>query len=213
MRTPAADRAALFALPVSKRAAEPATETAQGLRFVLSSNTPDLAGDVIEQTGLSPAYSPLPAMIDHGSGMAELLGSWQDLRNEGDRTTGTLSLLPAGVSQAADLVRAIHKAGIRLAASIRFLPEDYEPIRAEAKSGKGKGEITGFRFLRAKLLECSVVAMPCNPDALQLVGKKLPATHRAALDRLVQLQGQRHRETIARAVAAGKRASALLLTK
>ena len=212
MRTPAVDRAALFALPVSKRAAEPATETAQGLRFILSSNTPDLAGDVIEQRGLTPAYSPLPAMIDHGSGMGELLGSWQDIRNEGDRTTGTLSLLPAGVSQAADLVRAIHKAGIRLAASIRFLPEDYEPIHAEAKNGK-KGEITGFRFLRAKLLECSVVAMPCNPDALQLVGKKLPATHRAALDRLIHQQGQRRRETLARAVAADRRARIALLSE
>jgi hypothetical protein len=209
MRTPAAD----FRLPVYKRSSTAAVDTEQGLRFVLSTNTPDLAGDVIEQAGLSPAYAPLPAMVDHGSGMAELIGSWKDIRNHGTRTTGLLDLLPAGVSQAADLVRAINKAGLLLAASIRFLPEDYEPIHAEAKSGKGKGEITGFRFLRAKLLECSVVAMPCNPEAVQLVGKKLPATHRAALDRLVQMQGQRHRETIARAVAAGKRASALLLTK
>jgi hypothetical protein len=210
--TNATKRAAAFAGPIVKRASEAATETAQGLRFVISSDSPDLAGDVVEQSGLTPAYNPVPALIDHGDGMKDMIGTWVDLRNEGKRTSATLSLLPAGISQAADLVRAIHKAGVRLAASIRFLPEAdaWEPIRAPATNGKGLGEITGFRFLRAKLLECSVVTQPCNPDALQLVGKSLPAQHRAALDRLIRQETAHHSATRAKAVAAVQRIDALL---
>jgi len=211
MRKNPTDRAALFSVPICKRLSEPATETAAGLlRFVMSSETPDLAGDIIDQRGLTPAYSPLPAMIDHGSAMDDTVGLWKDLHNEGSRTTGLLDIWPAGTTKAADLVRALHTAGLRLSASIRFLPEDFEPIHAEGKNGK-TGEITGFRFLRAKLLECSVVAMPCNPDAMQLVGKRLHAMHRDGLDQLIRLQTDRHRDTLVRAAAADRRARALLL--
>jgi hypothetical protein len=191
---------------VKRDTANAAVDTAQGLRFILSTETPDLAGDIVVQSGLVPAYQPLPAMLDHGVEMADLIGVWRDIANSGARTSARLELLPQGVSDGADLVRALHKAGIRLAASVKFLPDELEEIRAK---GEARSFPPKFRYLRSRLVEASVVAMPCNAEALQEVGKSLPR-FRAAIDQLVSQEAARTSETRAKAVAAVQRVNALL---
>jgi len=192
------------AFVVKRQTADAAVDSSTGLRFTLSTENPDLAGDIVVQAGLQPAYQPLPAMVDHGVDMGDLIGTWRDISNQGSRTSARLELLPQGISRSADFVRALHKAGVRLAASVKFLPDEMEPIVA-----KGAGaRITGYRYLRSRLVEASVVAMPCNAEALQEVGKSLPAVHRAALDQLVRQERARQSATRAKAVAAVQRITA-----
>lgn len=95
--------------------------------------------------------------------MHDLVGSWKDLRIGKHRTTATLDLLPKGVSPAVDLIHAVKDAGIRMAASVGFVPMDWEAIWDQ------KGDfITGFKFLKSILTEASIVVTPANPNALQL---------------------------------------------
>lgn len=194
---------------VKRQTTDAAIDTSAGLRFTLSTETPDLAGDIVVQAGLQPAYQPLPAMIDHGVGMADLIGTWRDLSTSGTRTSGRLELLPQGISQSADLVRSLHKAGVRLAASVKFLPDEIEEIRVKDAAAP-RGRLVGFRYTRSRLVEASVVPMPCNAEALQEVGKALPAIHRAAFDQLVRQEAARQSETRAKAVAAVQRINARL---
>jgi hypothetical protein len=186
---------------VKRQAVDAAVDTDTGLRFTISTEAPDLAGDIVVQSGLTPAYQPLPAMVDHGVDMGDLIGTWRDIANQGQRTSARLELLPQGISRSADFVRALHKAGVRLAASVKFLPDETEPIVA-----KGAGSrVTGYRYLRSRLVEASVVPMPCNAEALQEVGKSLSPSYRDALDRLVLHERARNSATIAKAVATVKR--------
>ena len=93
------------------------------LTFIISSESVDLAGDIVVQAGLKPINSRIPAQIDHGGSMHDVIGSWRNIQTKGDKTFADLHLLPAGVSRTADLVRALAAAGLRLAASIGFKPD------------------------------------------------------------------------------------------
>jgi hypothetical protein len=133
------------------------------LKFVLSTDDTDLVGDVVVQSGLSLARDPLPAQIDHGGSMHDLVGSWKELKIGAHKTVSTLELMPKGTSPTVDLIHAIRDAGIRMAASIGFVPGDWEAIWDK------KAEfITGFKFLKSTLIEASIVVTPANPNALQL---------------------------------------------
>jgi HK97 family phage major capsid protein len=136
-----------------------------GIRFVLSTDAPDLTGDVVVQSGLSLSRDPLPAMIDHGGGLFDLIGQWKDFAFSPHRTTAVLELLERGVSKAADLVRDLYERGVQLAASIGFVPNEgkYELIR-DPKNER----VIGIRWLEATLTEASVVVTPANPQALAL---------------------------------------------
>jgi hypothetical protein len=151
-------------------------------------------------------------MVDHGRNVGELVGTWKNLVQSGGRLSADLDMLPQGISPAADLVRALHKAGIRLGASVKFLPDwtAAEPIR---EKGAPKGRITGMRYSRGRLVEASVCVMPCNADALQEVGKSLSANQRDALGQLVRQEAERNNATRAKAAAAVQRIDALLSRK
>jgi hypothetical protein len=142
-----------------------------GIKFLISTEHPDLVGDIVVQSGMKAARNPLPAQIDHGGGMFDMIGAWKDLvievRGGTPATVATLELLPPGISRAADLVRAIHAAGIKLAASIGFRPTEYEPIKGKPDKD-GYARTTGYKFLKSVLIEASVVVTPANPRALQV---------------------------------------------
>lgn len=149
---------------ISKQTGEQSGKTTEdGIRFVLSTDEVDLAGDVVVQSGISLAREPLPAQIDHGGGMFDLIGQWHDFQTGAHETTAVLKLLKRGVSRAADLVRDLYQEGIQLAASIGFVPDwdAYELIRDE------KNEyVTGIKWLKSTLTEASVIVTPANPSAL-----------------------------------------------
>lgn len=140
-------------------------EAERAIRFTLSSDAPDLHGDIVVQSGLTLARDPLPAMIDHGGGIFDQIGEWTDFRFGEHTTTALLKLLEPGISRAADQVRALYSAGVRLAASIGFTPvHDKYELRRDPKNER----VIGIKWLEAILSEASVVVTPANPDALAL---------------------------------------------
>lgn len=136
-------------------------------RYVISSDRVDLMGDIVVQEGLKPVAERIPAQVDHSGRIRDQIGYWTDLALKGHKTYATLNLFPEGLSRTADMVRAMHEAGMPMASSIGFVPDitkgGYELIRDEVND-----DVTGYRFMRSLLVESSVVVVPANPDALSV---------------------------------------------
>ncbi len=173
-------------------------EDASSLRFVLSTDTPDLMGDIVVQSGLE-IPDRLPAQIDHAGSMWSAVGKWVDLERDAHRTLATLQLLPEGISKAADLVRGMAEAGLRLAASIGFQPLEWEPVDPRKDDWWDP-----LRYLKSRLLEASVVVVPANQEALALA-KRLGAP-RGLLVGFEPDRAARARERAAAALARVNRA-------
>lgn len=163
-------------------------------KFVLTTDDTDLVGDIVVQRGgVSLARDPLPAQIDHGGSIHDLIGTWKDLKIEAHRTVARLELMPKGTSQTVDLIHAIKAAGIRLAASIGFVPMDWEAIWDK------KGEfITGFKFLKSVLTEASIVVTPANPMALEM-SKKLKFPIQPTMPKTITSDWHRYHKAMAAA--------------
>lgn len=127
------------------------------LRYVMSDESVDRMGDVIEAKGWKLAHfkrNPI-ALFNHKSDFP--IGFWSDVKVEGARLVGRLNLLPAGISERLDEIRAAVEAGVLRAVSVGFSATKAEPM--------GAG---GVRFKETELVECSLVSVPANPNALQL---------------------------------------------
>lgn len=142
---------------VKKSVASPAGS--DPLIYVMSDETVDRMGDVIEAKGwqlANFAKNPI-ALFGHDSSF--VVGHWTDVRVQGRKLIGKLNLLPAGISERLDEIRAAVEAGVLRAVSVGFSspPGSVEPN----KSG-------GMLFKAAELMECSLVSIPANPNALQI---------------------------------------------
>jgi hypothetical protein len=190
-----------------------------GPRFVISTEQVDLQGDIVVQAGLAPVSPRIPAQVDHSGKMRDLIGWWDDIKTEGKRTLADLVLFEPGISPMADMVRALHDAGVRMAASIGFVPDmedgGYELIRDGANDW-----VTGVRFIRSKLIETSVVVVPANPGALSTrsleIGKSFGLDAQRfnsfVLSEASQhlLRGMPRHDALVRAAAAVQKANAML---
>lgn len=125
------------------------------LTFVMSDATVDRMGDVIEPRGwdLSNFARNPQALFGHDAGMP--IGEWENVRVEGGELLGDLVFGPSGVCPVTDKMRAFVQAGMMRAVSVGFQPLEAEPMN----SG-------GMRFKRSELVECSLVSIPANPNAL-----------------------------------------------
>jgi HK97 family phage major capsid protein/HK97 family phage prohead protease len=127
--------------------------------FVMSDASVDRMGDVIEQDGWQLANfrrNPI-ALFGHSSGFP--IGKWADVAVKDGRLTGRLELMPP----ASERLREIHAAidaGVLRAVSVGFHPIDMEPLE-DSKVG-------GLRFTKQELVECSLVSVPANPNALSV---------------------------------------------
>ena len=133
-------------------------ETAQvsdDLTFVLSDNTVDRYGDVIEATGWDLRWFQRNniALFGHDSNFP--IGTWEDVRVEGNKLMGKLKLAAEGTSARIDELRRLVEQGILKAVSVGFKPVESEPIQ--------RG---GVRYKKQELLETSLVSVPANPAAL-----------------------------------------------
>ncbi len=140
---------------IMKASASPAGD--DPLRYIMSDESVDRMGDVIEAKGWKLSHfrrNPI-ALFNHKSDFP--IGHWTDVKVEGDRLVGRLNLLPAGISERLDEIRAAVDAGVLRAVSVGFSATKAEPI--------GSG---GVRFKETELVECSLVSVPANPNALQL---------------------------------------------
>jgi HK97 family phage major capsid protein/HK97 family phage prohead protease len=127
------------------------------LAYVMSDESVDRMGDVIEAKGWRLNHfkrNPI-ALFNHKSDFP--IGHWTDVKVDGDRLVGKLNLLPAGVSERLDEIRAAVEAGVLRAVSVGFSATKAEPLN----NG-------GVRFKETELVECSLVSVPANPNALQL---------------------------------------------
>lgn len=130
------------------------------LQFVMSDDTVDRYGDIIEADGWRLANfrkNPI-ALFSHFP--FEPIGKWENVRIEGKKLIGKLVFAAKGTSARIDEIISLVEQGILKAVSVGFRALAYEPI-----PGSREG---GVRYTEMELLECSVVSIPANPAAIAL---------------------------------------------
>jgi HK97 family phage prohead protease len=134
---------------------------ADGLDFVLSDETPDRMGEIIAADGWQlENFKKNPiALFGHRGDFP--IGKWKDLHAEKGALRGNLELAPAGTSARIDELRNLIEAGILKAVSVGFIPIEKKTIDARADEFFGP-----FKYLKQELVECSLVSVPANPNAL-----------------------------------------------
>lgn len=133
-------------------------------RFVMSSETKDLYGDIVRQSGIDITnFAKNPVGLAYHDGRSPI-GWWSDVKSVNGRpkrTEGTLTLHPEGTTDRIDEIGRLLAASAIKACSIGFMPLEAEWIMDE----NGRNTY-GLDFTASSLLECSVCAIPANPDAL-----------------------------------------------
>jgi HK97 family phage prohead protease/HK97 family phage major capsid protein len=149
------------------------------LQFVMSDGSVDRMGDVIEPTGWQLKHfkaHPI-ALLNHDRD--QIIGKWADVRIDGGRLLGRLELAAEGTSALVDTVRKLVEQDILRAVSVGFKPIEQKPLTDEADKYFGP-----FRFMKSELLECSLVAVPANANALSTAKSLgLPGEHLAEVFR------------------------------
>lgn len=132
-----------------------------GLEFVLSDESVDRYGDIIEAKGwVLGNFKKNPiALFGHSSGFP--VGTWSNIRVEGTRLVAKLNLAARGTSARIDELISLVEQGILRAVSVGFIPIKSEPINPDRPYGPQK-------YTRQELLETSLVSVPANPAALAL---------------------------------------------
>jgi HK97 family phage prohead protease len=131
------------------------------LQFVMSDTSVDRMGDVIEAGGWQLKHFKTHPIALFNHDRDQIIGKWADVRVEGSRLLGRLELAEEGTSPLVDTVRKLVDQGILRAVSVGFKPIEQKPLNADADKYFGP-----FRFTKSELLECSLVAVPANPNAL-----------------------------------------------
>jgi HK97 family phage prohead protease/HK97 family phage major capsid protein len=131
----------------------------EGLEFVLSDDTVDSYGDVIDPKGwdLSNFKRNPIALFGHSSGNP--IGTWKDVRVEGGKLIGKLVFAAKGTSARIDELISLVEQGILRAVSVGFMPIKSQPLDPERPYGPQK-------FIKQELREVSLVSVPANPAAL-----------------------------------------------
>jgi HK97 family phage major capsid protein/HK97 family phage prohead protease len=128
------------------------------LEFILSDDTKDRYGDVIEPSGWVLANfrkNPI-ALFNHDSKFP--IGKWTDVRVVKDKLVGKLKLAAEGTSERIDEIIRLVEQGILRAVSVGFAPIEREAL----------ADNSGILYKKQELLETSLVSVPANPSAIQL---------------------------------------------
>lgn len=128
-----------------------------GMEFVLSDETVDRMDDVIVASGwdlTSFKKSPV-ALFNHRQDFP--IGRWRDLRIENNQLLGHLELARKGTSARINEIISLVEQGILKAVSVGF-----RPLEAKEREGSDWGSV----YTRSELVECSLVSVPANPNAL-----------------------------------------------
>lgn len=153
---------------------------ADPFEFVLSTDSRDRVGDIVKQDFNLARFKKNPiALWGHSSEMP--IGTWDNLRKDSitvgktvmNRTLGRLNLAEPGTSKLIDFLRSMINQRILKTVSIGFQAK-------EANAIDEKDPWAGFRLSGCELLECSLVTVPANPEAMSLA-KSLDSATRALL--------------------------------
>ena len=175
--------------------------------FTMSDETSDRYGDTIAADGWElQAFRDNPvALFGHDHGFP--IGVWKDVHVDKKTKSlrGTLAV-EKGVSARIDEIGRLVEVGVLKAVSVGFRPtKPPEPIKD--KDGR---ETYGVRFVGQELLECSVVSIPANPNALA-VAKSLNVSPDTI--RLCFAESGNRSESAKRRVIAGESAVPPLVTR
>jgi HK97 family phage prohead protease len=167
-----------------------------GMEFVLSDETPDRIGDIVMTDGWDLTnFSRNPVALGfHRSDF--VIGKWNNVRVEGKVLRGQLELAAEGTSDRIDEVRRLIGAGVIKAVSVGFRPIEAELLNEKDPWG-------GSRFKKQELVECSIVSVPANPNALA-VAKSLNIS--AATCALVFAEQGNERSAVTRRGFSGEQA-------
>jgi HK97 family phage prohead protease len=140
---------------IRKRVSAAPPPAADPLEFVMSDESVDRMGDVIEADGWQLQHfqnNPI-ALFNHDPSFP--IGTWRDVGVRKGKLTGRLELMEPVSYRLKEIHEAV-AAGVLRAVSVGFHSDSFEPL---GKSG-------GVRFTEAELVECSLVSVPANPNAL-----------------------------------------------
>jgi HK97 family phage prohead protease len=131
--------------------------------FVLSDATLDRMGDVIEPGGwqLDQIKSDPPVLFNHDRN--QIVGRWTDIRVKDGKLLGRIVWVKSDKWPMGQYIRDLVREGVLRTVSVGFQPVAREPLTKEASPQHGP-----FRFKKQILLECSLVSVPANPNALAL---------------------------------------------
>ena len=135
--------------------------------FIMSDETVDRYGDVIVAEGwdLRDFKSNPIALLNHNTDA--IIGRWEKVRIDGKRLVGRLVFAEPGTDSVVDKVRKWWDQKLIRMVSVGFLPVKSEPLN------EGDDDwLAPTRFVKQKLLECSLVAIPANPNAGPLSSSK-----------------------------------------
>jgi HK97 family phage prohead protease/HK97 family phage major capsid protein len=139
---------------------------ADPFEYVLSDETVDRMGEVINADGwdLDDFKSGMkaPLLLNHNPNA--IIGRWENLRVQGKRLLGKMVFARKGLSQLADEMRGHWEDGNIRAVSVGFKSLKREPLTKDADAYAGP-----FRYLRQRLMECSLVSVPANQNALPVL--------------------------------------------
>jgi HK97 family phage prohead protease len=156
----AKDNGTVYKAFKSPRSWNPNERSAQ---FVMSTESVDRHGDIVVQSGLDiEKFMENPvALLNHRGDSP--IGLWSDVKRvtgKPRRTEGKMTLLPEGADPNADRAAAHISFGTMKTASIGFRPKTVEIIRND------KGDWSGYNILESELLECSLVTIPAQAEAI-----------------------------------------------
>jgi HK97 family phage prohead protease len=134
-------------------------EEARTATFVFSSSSADRMGDIIDQkTWQLDRYRKNPQFLFGHKSRDLPIGRTVELDIKGGKLVGTVKFATAEEYPFADTCWKLVKGGFLNAVSVGFIPHKYE-------SYEDNGQF-GYKFYDCELLECSLVPIPANQDAL-----------------------------------------------
>jgi len=120
--------------------------------FVMSASAPDRVKDTIDPTAYKASEGKkLIALWQHNH--EQPIGYWENIKSVSGKLVGDIKFAS---TQLAQMVKTLIHDGVPLGASIGF---------------RGRGEVKkdgGMHFKTIELMECSVVSVPCHPQAMQI---------------------------------------------
>jgi HK97 family phage major capsid protein len=132
--------------------------------YIMSDESVDRMGEIIQADGwdLESFKSNPIGLLNHRSDA--IIGRWEDVRVVGGQLRGRFSFAEEGTSKTVDEARSLWRQKILRGASVGFRELKKQPLTDEADPHFGP-----FRYLKQQLLECSLVAVPANANALPVL--------------------------------------------
>lgn len=172
----------------------------RSFRWTMNDGEIDRAGDIVMASGVDTSHFKSNPIALLGHDPTKYIGTWSGVHADGGKLKGTLNLAPTRLGEH---VRENIAAGVLKAASIGFVPIEFEPIT--------KG---GFQFNKIELMETSIVSIPASRGSLrerELTPEQRRAERQEALE--VILVEQRHLDAEAAAKERRKRKNVELATR